>query len=192
MIERLSSDTGESWLQSIQDTGPNRILRGSSRWIAGLAILGAGGALVLSTLLEWGRATTSSFTATVSGIGSVSIQASGSSRPSDTLIASSAIGGWALILGLLAVVLGAGFLWTQWRSAATLAVAILGGIGFLVCLQKAITIESIMKSMTGAPGDYQVGIGLLLACASALVLSAVAVTAFVLELMSTNPRSVGN
>lgn len=192
IIERVLPDTSESWLQSIQDTGPNRILRGSSRWIAGLAILGAGGALILSTFLEWGRATTPNFTATVSGVGSVSIQAPGSSRTGETLVTGSAIGAWALVVGLLGVLLGAGFLWTQWRSATALAVAILGGIGFLVCLQRAMTIATIMKPMTGAPSDYQVGIGLLLACASALVLSAVAVTAFVLERLSTNNHSNGN
>ena len=46
--ERISSNAGEQWLQSIRDTGPGRVERGSPRWVAGLAIIAAGGALVVS------------------------------------------------------------------------------------------------------------------------------------------------
>ena len=75
MTQRLSQRSGEPWLQSIKDTGPGRVERGSSRWVAGLAIIAAGGALVVSTLLAWGHTTASGYAISMSGLGQVSVEA---------------------------------------------------------------------------------------------------------------------
>ncbi|SCX15203.1 hypothetical protein [Mycolicibacterium fluoranthenivorans] len=192
MVERVPASTGPSWLQSIRDTGAGSVVRGSSRWIAGLAILGTAGGLVLSPYLEWGRATTYDFTATMSGIGSVSVQLKGSPRASDTIIGSTAVGVPAVFLGLVALVAGGAFLWTAWRTASALVSAIAGGLAFVLCLVNAINIAGIMKPMTG-PADFQVGVGLVLACVLAFALTALGVTAFVLERISmASPPAAGD
>jgi hypothetical protein len=191
LVERVDAPPGQrrpqtiqSWLQSIKDEGPHRIAKGGPRWVAGIAMVAAAAVLLLSTFLDWGRASTSNLTVTLSGTGSVTVSMPGGNSPSSALIAGGAIGVHAIVVSVIAAVAGGAYLWTRWRSYAALAVAVLGGIEFLVCLQNAITIASTLKPMVGAPGEYQIGIGLLLACASALVLSAVAVTAFVLERVS--------
>jgi hypothetical protein len=73
--ERISPHAGEQWLQSIKDTGPGRVERGSSRWVAGLSIIAAGGVLVVSTLLAWGHTTSEGLAISMSGLGQVSVKA---------------------------------------------------------------------------------------------------------------------
>lgn len=196
VIQRPSPRSNDSWLQSIRDTGPHRVERGSSRWIAGLAVSIAGSALVLSTLLPWEHATTSSFAASVTGLGSVHMQATWGQTYSDALTQSYAsdlgaarIAPGALTLAIGAVLVAGGvYLWTAWRSAAAITAAVIGGFAFLVCLHSAMTVASTLRPMTG-PADFSIGMGLLLACALTLTIAALGVTAFVLERLSITSRT---
>lgn len=73
IIERLSPDSGEPWLQSIKDNGPRRIERGTARWSTGVAIAASSVVLIFSTFMEWGRGTMRDGVLTLSGVGSASI-----------------------------------------------------------------------------------------------------------------------
>ena len=96
-----------------------------------------------------------------------------------------------MLVGLIAVVAGAAFLWTQWRSQTALTVAIVGGIEFLVCMGNVISVGAMMGNPASSHGEYAIGLGLLLACAVTLVLVGLGITAFVLERISISSRSPG-
>ena len=98
---------------------------------------------------------------------------------------------WAVIVGLIAIVAGAAFLWTQWRSQTALTVAIVGGIELLVCMGNVISVGAMMGNPASSAGEYAIGFGLLLACAVTLVLVGLGITAFVLERISISSRSSG-
>jgi Protein of unknown function (DUF2510) len=55
MIESPSPHVTDQWLEAMKDTGPGQVERGSSRWVAGVAIILVGAALFMSGFLEWGR-----------------------------------------------------------------------------------------------------------------------------------------
>ena len=97
-----------------------------------------------------------------------------------------------MLVGLIAIVAGAAFLWTRWRSQTALTVAILGGIEFLACMGNVINLGAMMGNPASSPGEYAIGFGLLLACAVTLVLVALGITAFVLERISIRSRSPGS
>jgi hypothetical protein len=189
----------KSGLQAIKDTGPGQVERGRSRWVAGWAIIAAGGALVLSTFLEWGNTTSAGFAISMSGLGQVSVEAPDRNGVlaafiADRLQQESSVhtpGVWALLVGLIAIVAGAAYLWTQWRSQTALAVTIVGGIEFLVCVGNAINVAAMMGHPAGDAGQYAIGFGLLLACAITLVLVGLGITAFVLERISIGARLHG-
>ena len=97
---------------------------------------------------------------------------------------------WAFLVGLIAIVAGAAFLWTRWRSHTALTVAILGGIEFLACMGNVVSLGAMMGNPVSG-SEYSIGFGLLLACAVTLVLVGLGITAFVLERMSIGSRSPG-
>jgi predicted tellurium resistance membrane protein TerC len=98
---------------------------------------------------------------------------------------------WALFVGLIAIVAGAAYLWTQWRSQTALTAAIVGGIEFLMCVRNAINVAAMMGNPAGDARQYAIGFGLLLACAVTLVLIGLGITAFVLERFSIGARQQG-
>ena len=188
----MSPHAGKQWLQSIKDTGPGRVERGSSRWVAGLAIIAAGGVLVVSPLLPWAHDTRSGSVISVSGLGAISVNAEEGVASLIKEFNNYGIPGiWAVLVGLIAIVAGAAFLWTRWRSQTALTVAILGGIGFLACMADAINVGAVMGNPASGAGEYAIGFGLLLACAVTLVLVGLGITAFVLERISIGSRSPG-
>jgi hypothetical protein len=200
MTARISPrEARKPWLQAIKDTGTAQVERGNSRWVAGWAIIAGGGALVLSTLFEWGHTTGAGFVISMSGLGQVSVEAPGRDEVvaafiADRLKQESSVhnpGLLALFIGLIAIVAGAAYLWTPWRSQTALTVAIVGGIEFLVGAGNAINVAAMMGNPGGGAGQYTIGFGLLLACAVTLVLVGLGITAFVLERMSIGARLKG-
>ncbi|WP_237160566.1 hypothetical protein [Mycolicibacter engbaekii] len=96
-------------------------------------------------------------------------------------------GAWAVIVGLIAIVVGAAYLWTEWRSIAALAAAVLGGLDLLLCLVNVMNVSALFGDSNA--GSYSVGFGLLLACATTLTLVGVGITGFVLERSAISSRS---
>ncbi|WP_156613490.1 hypothetical protein [Mycobacterium sp. 852002-51961_SCH5331710] len=196
MVERPSPASGNSWLQSIKDTGLGQVKRGSSRWVAGMAIIAVGAALFLSAFLEWGRTTVSGYAIAMSGLGQVSVYGSDNAPLTSFLeeqlqdqVSSSVHnpGIWTALVGLVSILGGLAYVWTARRSEASIVVAIACGLAFLACIGNVVNLASMMGDVSES-GNYSIGFGLLLACALALTLVGSAVTAFVLERISMNNR----
>ncbi|MGV0794366.1 DUF2510 domain-containing protein [Mycolicibacterium sp. XJ1819] len=188
--------TSQSWLQRIKDTGPRQVQKGSSRAVAGIAIIAAGLALFLSALLEWGSTMVGGYRIAMNGFGQVTV-----SGPDDVLSSflrrqlqadvESAVqspGVWVAFVGVVSVLAGAAYLWTVWRSHSALAVTILGGIAFLASVGNFVNLAAMMGHTASYSEDYAVGFGLLAACALTFALVALGITAFVLERISLNSR----
>ena len=189
------------WLQSIRDTGAGHVVRGSSRWVSGVAIIAAGVVLLLSTFMAWGHTVSAGFRISLSGLGFVSVTAPEGDEQVAAFITrqlqdevSSAAhnpGVWALVVALIVVVAGAAYLWTKWRSQAALTVAVTSAIEFLVCVSNAASVGAMMGYAASRGEDYAIGFGLLLACGVTLVLTGLGITAFVFERVSIGSRSRG-
>lgn len=186
----------QSWLQRISDTGPRRVEQGSSRWVAGIAIIGVAVALCLSALLEWGSTIVEGYHVSMNGFGRVSV-----SGPDDFLSnflrqqlqtqiesAVSSPGLWVAFVGIVSLIAGAAYLWTTWRSPSALIVTILGAIAFLGCVGNLINLAAMMGYTASYADDYAVGFGLLLACALSFALVGLGITAFVLERIAIGSR----
>jgi hypothetical protein len=164
--------------------------------VAGLAIVILGAALLLSTFLDWGSTTLSDYTMTMNGFGSVHVSGPDHSMSSfmqqqledEVESAVHSPGVWVALFGVVAIAAGAAFMWTAWRTPASIAVMVLGGIAFLVCIGNLINLAAMMGNTASYGGDYRVGFGLLAACALTLALIGVGITAFVLERMALGAR----
>jgi hypothetical protein len=183
--------TRSRWLQ--RDTGQARIQRGSPRWIVGLAILGAGLLLVVSIFLGWGRIAIGSGSNTivqaeVSGAGTVSVTVPQDDPEFERHAAQSLghvlghSGVWVAVIGVLIVAAGVAYLWLRPRTEAAIAVAVLAGIGLVFCLSNALNVRGMFyEDLDLSIAHYSPGLGLVVACAMTVVLTALGVTAFVLE-----------
>jgi hypothetical protein len=110
-----------------------------------LAIIAAGGALVVSTLLAWGHDTRSGSVISVSGLGAIFVDGEeGVASVIEEFNNYGIPGVWAFVVGLIGIVAGAAFLGTRWRSQTALTVAILGGIELLACIADALNVGAMM------------------------------------------------
>ncbi len=192
---QMVARSGQSWLQSIKDIGPNAVQRGSGRWVTGVAMLVGGAVLILSTLLVWGRTTSDGYAIAMSGLGQVSVHGPNSTLTSfleeqlqgEVGPAVFNPGIWTALVGVLSIFGGLAYLWTARRSEASIVVAVACGVDFLACISNATSLGSMMGDVSDSD-SYTIGFGLLLACALTLILVALAVTAFVLERISMNNR----
>jgi len=179
------------WLQ--RDTGQGRIQRGSPRWIVGLTILGAGLLLIVCVFLVWGHiaiggGSNSIVQASVSGAGSVSVTVAQDDPEFERCAAQSVEqvvshrGVWVAVIGVLIVCAGAAYLWLRPRTEAAIAVGVLAGIGSVLCLSNALDVRGMFKeALDLGYAHHSPGFGLIVACTMTVMLTALGVTAVVLE-----------
>jgi hypothetical protein len=179
------------WLQ--RDTGQARVQRGSPRWIVGLTIIGAGLVLIVSVFCGWGHIAIGGgpngiVQASVSGAGTVSVTVPQDDPEFERYAAQSLEhvvshrGLWVAVVGVLIVTAAAAYLWLPPRTEAAIGVAVLGGIGSVFCLSNALNVGGTFNDAIDVSYDhYSLGPGLVVACAMTVVLTALGVTAFVLE-----------
>lgn len=196
MVKGSPMKAGQSWLESIRDTGPGRIERGDSRWIAGWAIVATEAVLAVSSFLEWGSTKSHGYVISMNGYGHVAVTPPPGEALSGMIVASrlksdfeaatTSPGAGALAVGLIAALAGAAYLWTARRSIAALVAAFAGGIFFLICVGNLLNVSVMLGEPSS--GSYSIGFGLLLACATALTLVGIGITAFALERIAIGSR----
>lgn len=179
------------WLRP--DTGLPGVKSRSPQRAVGLAMLIAGLLLTLSVFLEWGRITigaeaNSLAQASVSGAGTVSITMPQDDPEFERYAAKSleqvvSHGGvWVAIIGVLIIAAGAVYLWLSPREEAAIAVALLAGIGSVLCVASALNVRRIFgDAFDVAAAHYSLGYGLALACITSIVLIGLGVAGYALE-----------
>jgi hypothetical protein len=175
------------WLRQ-RDTGLGRIQRGSPPWIVGLTIIVGGLVLVGSVFLDWGHLAIGGGQVAVSGTGTVLVTVPHgdpeieryNAQSLENVVSHSGV--WVAVVGLLIVAGGAAYLWLLPREATAIAVAVLAGIGSLVCLSYAFNVRRIFgEACCLNDAHYSLGVGVVVACTTTVVLTALGVAAFVWE-----------
>jgi hypothetical protein len=183
--------TASTWSHVSARSDPAPIQRGDSRWLAGITIISIGAVLALSSFADWYSESARSAEYRVNGVMGLSYAANEFNyQPMQMGVLHPGVG--ALLVGLLAVGAGVAFLRTVWRGKIALAIAIVGGIEFLVCLNQAVTASATMLPITGEDGLVSIGMGLFFACALAFILSAIGLAAFIFERISRQKPSAGS
>jgi hypothetical protein len=169
--------------------------------IFGLVISGCGVALIVASFATWGRVRAAVTTAD-GAVGSASVSFPGLGDPSLTLSLSeggtSVNGkidtpllhalhntnpGWiSLALGIVAIIAGAAYLWLRQRLIVAVAVAVLGGISWVICISYILDVRSTFSDPPGlADINFSPGAGLVAACVLSFALAAAGITAAVIQ-----------
>jgi hypothetical protein len=91
-------------------------------------------------------------------------------------------GTWVAVIGVLIIAAATAYLWLQPRTEAAIAVAVLAGIGSVFCLSAALNVRGMFnEALDLGYAHYSPGFGLIVACTMTAVLTALGVTAVVLE-----------
>jgi hypothetical protein len=159
--------------------------------------------LVLSAFFTWGQMngwfnTTDvgyhGVSVSLPGVGGAEERTSdlnGIGDPQSELVAQTTIngyanhpGGWAIAIGMLLVIAGATYLYTQYRSAAAIGATVVAAGGFVLFGSLIANIRGLLFNdppYWSESGHYSPGAGLFIACAVAITASALGLAAFVLE-----------
>jgi hypothetical protein len=179
------------WLQ--RDASHARIERGSRRWAVGLTIVIAGFLLAVSVFLDWahitvGRGTSMIAQVSVSGAGTVSVTMPQDDPEFEHYAAQSLghivshSGVWVVAIGVLTVAAGATYLWLRPRTEAAIVVTGLAVIGSVLCFSNALNVKRMFNEVLDSSyAHYSPAFGMIVASALAVILTALGVTALVLE-----------
>jgi hypothetical protein len=170
--------------------------------IIGLCAVLAGVALVITSFLAWGRATSSlaldngafaSATLSFPGFGDPTLAMNMSGEEGISVRGTvdvprlhtmhSTNPGWvALVLGVVAIIAGVGYLWLRYRLALAVTVAVVSGIAEVMLLSQLLDLSGTFGDPPGVPADkFSPGPGLVAACFLAFVLAAVSIAAAVVQ-----------
>lgn len=184
------------------------LLKGSPRWMVAIAIIVGGVVLIASAFFEWAHmngwfdtydAGLWGVDVSLPGVGGVtqhSYDSAGSpGSPSGSSRAEAVInsyvdhpGVWAIVVGIFVCVGGLLYVFTQYRSAAAIGVAVISGGGFIVLVSLLVDVRGMFNNPPywSEGGHYSPGFGLLAACGVALITAGFGAAALVLERRSAS------
>jgi hypothetical protein len=170
------------------------IVTGADR-VVGLCTVLAGVALVVTSFLTWGRATTSQ-TLGDDTFGSATLSFPGLGDPTFAFKVSGGDGslradldvprlhtmhstnpGWiALALGVVAIVAGVAYLWLRHRLVIAVVVSVGSGVTAVMLLSQLLDLPGAFGNPPGIPADkFSPGLGLVAACLLSFGLTAAAI-----------------
>jgi cellobiose-specific phosphotransferase system component IIC len=166
----------------------------------GVLIVLAGVGLIAVSFLQWGRARAVysyldalvSYTASFPGLGDPTV----TSTYSDINVARrenfetplhNANPGWiALVCGILAIAAGIGYLRMRQRRVLAIAVAVLGIISGVICVTYMVDVRDTFNDPANwVDANFSPGVGLVAACVLSFALTALGITAYVIEWRAT-------
>ena len=145
--------------------------------------------MVISVFLDWVHIAIGGVVqASVSGAGTVSVTTPHDDPDLQSYAAQALVqvvshsGVWVAVIGVLIVAADAAYLWLLPRAEAALAVAVLAAVGAVFCLSFALNDERIFyESLDLDYVHYSLGFGVVVACTMTVILTMLAVTAFVID-----------
>ncbi|MEZ0383987.1 hypothetical protein [Mycobacterium sp. pW045] len=169
----------------------------------GLSIAGAGVALIAASFAVWGKArivatykgALASETYSFPGVGDPTIAVTYSdntananlnvSDPSSLLVNTHP--GWiTLLLGIVALIAGSAYLWSNHRKAVATVVAVVGSIVGALCASYFFDLRSTFGDPPDlASADFSPAIGLVGSCILAFALVALGIAAYIIETRRT-------